>query len=71
MGKNAGWRGTKAIQDRRSMKEILMHEPYKFFDTTLMEGMRYKVGAMYGGHELTEDRAKRLIEEGWAEEVAK
>ena len=51
------------------MKEILMHEPYKFFDTTLMEGMRYAIGAMYGGHELTEERAKRLIEEGWAEEV--
>lgn len=52
------------------MKEILMHEPYKFFDTTLMEGARYKIGSTPGGHELTEERAKRLIEEGWAEEVA-
>lgn len=51
------------------MKEILVREPYKFFDTVLVGGARYKIGSMPGGHELTEERAKRLIEEGWAEGV--
>lgn len=51
------------------MKEILIKEPYKFYDTVLVGGARYKIGSTPGGHELTEARAKRLIAEGWAEEV--
>ena len=48
------------------MKKILMKEPYKFFDTVLIGGAAYTIGSMPGGHELTEEWAKRLIEEGWA-----
>ena len=51
------------------MKAILMKEPYKFFDTVLVGGATYQIGSMIGGNELTEERAKRLVAEGWAEEV--
>ena len=51
------------------MKAIFMKEPYKFFDTMLVGGATYQIGSMIGGNELTEKRAKRLIAEGWAEEV--
>ena len=51
------------------MKAILMKEPYKFFDTVLVGGATYQIGSMIGGNELTEERANRLIAEGWAEEV--
>ena len=51
------------------MKAIFMKEPYKFFDTVLVGGATYQIGSMPGGNELTEERAKRLIAEGWAEEV--
>lgn len=52
------------------MKEILIKESYKFFDTVLIGGATYNIGSAPGGHELTEERAKRLVAEGWAEEVA-
>jgi hypothetical protein len=48
-------------------KEIEMLEPYPFYGTTLLKGASYKIGAL---ELLTEDAAKRLIEEGWAKEVA-
>ena len=51
------------------MKSIRMIEPYPFMGTVLIEGMTYQIGSAPGGHELTEERAKRLIAEGWAEEV--
>ena len=51
------------------MKAILMKEPYKFFDTVLVGGATYQIGSMIGGNELTAGRAKRLVAEGWAEEV--
>lgn len=51
------------------MKEILMTEPYPFFDTVLVGGATYKIGSMPGGHKLTEERATRLVEEGFAEEI--
>lgn len=52
------------------MKEILMLQSYKWFEDVLSEGAQYKIGSMPSGHELTEERAKRLVAEGWAEEVA-
>ena len=51
------------------MKAICMNGPYKFFDTILIGGATYQVGSMPGGHELTDERAKRLVAEGWAEEA--
>ena len=51
------------------MKAIFMKEPYKFFDTVLVGGATYQIGSMIGGNELTDERATRLIAEGWAEEV--
>jgi len=51
------------------MKAIRMNEPYKFFDTILIGGATYRIGSMPGGHKLTEERAARLVAEGWAEEV--
>jgi hypothetical protein len=51
------------------MKSISMREAYRFFDTVLIEGATYQIGAAPGGHELTEERAKRLVAEGWAEEA--
>ena len=51
------------------MKAIRMNEPYKFFDTILIGGATYQIGSIPGGHELTDERAKRLVVEGWAEEV--
>ena len=52
------------------MKSIKMLEAYRFFDTVLIGGATYQIGSVPGGNELTEDRAKRLVAEGWAEEVA-
>lgn len=51
------------------MKAIFMKESYKFFETVLIGGATYQVGSMPGGHELTEERAARLVAEGFAEEV--
>ncbi len=51
-------------------KEIEMLEPYPFNDTTLLAGACYKVGGVFGGVELTDAKAKMLVEEGWAKEVA-
>jgi hypothetical protein len=51
------------------MKEIIIKAPYTFFDTVLLGGARYKIGSMPGGHELTEERARKLIDEELAEEV--
>ena len=51
------------------MKAIKMLEAYRFFDTVLIGGATYQIGSAPGGHELTEERAKRLVAEGWAEEV--
>ncbi len=50
--------------------EIEMLESYKFFGTILNGGARYRVGQMIGGFELSRERVKILIEEGWAREVA-
>jgi hypothetical protein len=46
-----------------------MKESYKFFDTVLVGGAPYQIGSMIGGNELTEERATRLVADGWAEEV--
>ena len=52
------------------MKAIKMSEAYRFFDTVLIGGATYQIGSAPGGHELTEERARELVAEGWAEEVA-
>lgn len=51
------------------MKAIKMLEAYRFFDTVLIGGATYQIGSAPGGHELTEERARELVAEGWAEEA--
>ena len=46
-----------------------MLDSYRFFDTILTGGASYKIGSMPGGHELTEKRAKKLIDIGLAEAI--
>ena len=50
------------------MRQIRILQSYPFFGEPLLAGAVYTVGQMVHGHDLTEQRANRLIEEGWAEE---
>ncbi len=50
------------------MRKIRILQAYPFFGEKLLAGAVYSVGHMVHGHLLTDQRANRLIEEGWAEE---
>ena len=50
------------------MRKIRILQAYPFFGQSLMAGAVYQVGSMVHGHLLTDQRADRLLEEGWAEE---
>ncbi|HQN31542.1 MAG TPA: hypothetical protein PKX20_10490 [Methanothrix soehngenii] len=50
------------------MRQICILQSYPFFGQKLLAGAIYTVGDMVHGHLLTDERADRLITEGWAEE---